>query len=339
MTELSLSNVDEHDFEEPDVGSFVIGHDWGTLGARQMVGHGSVTNDNCGTYRGRYGCLHTELHELPLMLDGKKWKGQVYHHPVFYSCHKPSCPVCFRSWAFREAGEIDTRLAEASKRFGLVEHIIASVPLSSYGLSDEGLRAKTVKALAVRGIVGGCLIFHGFRYKETRGWYWSPHFHVLGFIKGGYKCRSCVKQLCSSCCGFEAHTRRCFEKDGFIVKIAEDRYGVKGVRGSVSETAKYQLSHASIRTDVKRPHAVFWYGVCSYRKLKVKVEKRKASCPCCGRELIRLRYFGMKRFVLDRDSPYFVYESFDDLEEEGRVVWEEVPSSRYDYGRSGSYEN
>lgn len=312
MTEISLLNGEpENDFDEEFVNS-----SYGTFGNFQLVGHGARTNEKCGTFSSYYGCVRTDLH---LFVEGCKNKGyvQVVHH----SCHKPSCPVCYKSWAVREGRALEGRLAEASKRFGLVEHIVASIPLSSYGLSFEDMRAKTVEALAVRGVVGGVLIFHGFRYDKVRRasakWYWSPHFHVLGFVKGGYKCRSCVKQFCSSCHGFEGHTRRCFEKDGYIVKVL-------GERKDVFRTGYYQLNHSTIRTNVKRPHASTWFGVCSYRKLKVKVEKRKALCPICQNELVKLRYFGDKVWVTDRDAVGFEREFTDGVTDDaGRMVWVE----------------
>jgi hypothetical protein len=121
------------------------------------------------------------------------------------------------------------------------------------------------------------------------------------------------------------------------VKIAEDERGVKGERKTIGGTAWYQLNHATIRTDVKRPHCCTWFGVASYRKLKVKVEKRKVLCPLCQHELVKLLYFGSKNFVLDRDSPYFEREALDDLEEDGRAVW--VEDTRPVYSGSGSYED
>ena len=137
-------------------------------------------------------------------------------------------------------------------------------------MSFDVCRKFILKALSVRGIFGGGMIFHGFRWNKWRKfWYWSPHFHVLGFVKGGYaRCRACVDKKCEGrnkeflrCDGFEARTRRCFETDGVIVKVAEDRFGVKAERKSIFDTAQYQLSHACIRTDSKRAHAVFWFGV------------------------------------------------------------------------------
>lgn len=336
---LSLSNVDFPDDEEfdDDTHQSFINSSYGVCGSNQLVGHGSVTSENCGTYRGRYGCLNTKGHELALQLEGKKWRGQIYQHAVFYSCHKPSCPKCFRSWMVREAKAIEFRLLEAERYYGKTEHIVASVPPERYGLSFLATRALTQKALVRRGVIGGCMIYHAFRENKSTGyWFFSPHWHVLGFVKGGYKCRSCVKQICSVCHGFEAHTRECFEQDGYIVKVAVDNEGrgAAGVRRSVLDTAKYQLSHASVRTDCKRPQVVTWFGVCSYRKLRVKYEPKKAACPICGGKLVRLRYSGNKCFCIDRNSVDFVFESVEDLEEDGVEVWEEVPVCGY--GRSGS---
>jgi hypothetical protein len=118
--------------------------------------------------------------------------------------------------------------------------------------------------------------------------------------------------------------------------VAEDKFGVKGERETIGGTAWYQLHHATIRTDVARPHCVTWFGVASYRALKVKVENRKALCPICKHELVRLRYFGSKNFVMSRTSPYFESEGFDDLVEDGQVVW--VEDTRPVHSGSGSYE-
>jgi len=73
------------------------------------------------------------------------------------------------------------------------------------------------------------------------------------------------------------------------------------------------LNHSTIRINVKRPHACTWFGVCSYRKLKVKVEKRKALCPICGEELVKLHYFGDKHIVKNRGESGYVSSFIDDL--------------------------
>ena len=53
-------------------------------------------------------------------------------------------------------------------------------------------------------------------------------------------------------------------------------------------TAWYQLNHASVKRGVSRFHVATWFGVCSYRKLKLTVELKKAVCPICQHDLERL---------------------------------------------------
>ena len=173
--------------------------------------------------------------------------------------------------------------------------------------------------------IGGCLIFHGFRFNDVRLWYWSPHFHVLGVIKGGCGCRSCNHELgdCRSCSGFNGREVRGFEKDGYIVKVMGERKTVFG-------TAWYQLNHSTIRTNVKRPHACTWFGICSYRKLKVKVEKKKALCPICGEELVKLHYLGVRRIVKVKGECGYVGSFVDDLVDgDGSINWCEAHSGSY----------
>jgi hypothetical protein len=283
-----------------------------SFGDFQLTGHGSVTNDNCGKFRGYYGCLHTELHDK-IALDGTNFKDKIFAHKVFLSCDKPSCPVCYKyGWAVREAHKIEVRLAETSKHWGLPEHIIATFPPKYYHLTYEQLRAKAVKILMARGVVGGVLIWHAGRYNKCHVWYWSPHFHVLGFILGGYsRCRSCKKTCFKGCGGWEDRKYRAFEKDGCIVRVLDKRKTVGG-------TAWYQLNHAFIKKGVKRFHVAIWFGVCSYRKLKVTPEVRKHLCPICQSELVMIDYSGVKRDSdFERDSVPF-------LKEGGRVVWSVV---------------
>jgi hypothetical protein len=293
---------------------------YATFGVFQLVGHGKQTNERCGTFRKFVGCSRAELHSKVVFdKDGGlvDCRGKGYFKPVFHSCDKPSCPVCYeRGWAVREAKSIEFRLEQASKKFGLVEHIIVSFP-KKYWYSDKAdiglkLRKLCYKALKSRGVIGGVLIFHGFRYNnwyeamrknERVGWYWSPHFHVLGFILGGYgKCRGCYKRTgkpCrKGCGGFVDRNFRQNEVDGIYVKV-------KGKRKSVFGTAWYQLHHSSYRVDTKRHHVVYWFGVCSYRELKISKELRKewddlhkTKCPICGSDLVRHEYCGRKVDVI-----------------------------------------
>jgi hypothetical protein len=95
-----------------------------------------------------------------------------------------------------------------------------------------------------------------------------------------------------ACKGFEGRTRRCYEKEGgygsgYIVKVKDKRKTIHG-------TAWYQLNHSSIVSGKVRFHVATWFGVCSYRKLKLMEGDRKHEnkCPICGMELERIKYVG-----------------------------------------------
>jgi hypothetical protein len=296
---------------------------FGLFGLFGLVGGGSVKSGDCGAWR-VYGCANVELHNR-ITVDGHSYKDKVYLKRVAFSCGRPACPICYKMWAGREAKRIEARLAEASKRLGLVEHIIVSPPkCDRQRLADdlEGYRYKVYDALRVRGVIGGCLIFHGFRFRYKIP-YFSPHFHVLGFIKGGYPCRGC-KHWCgpeSKCDGFEAVTRKFNLSDGFIVELAKDEHGDKGVRVSVRLTARYQLGHATLKTDVPDFRIVTWFGVCSYHALKAPVHVVEHVCPICKHELDLLRYFGHREEVLAFLGSDIVGDFFADFEEGGKCVW------------------
>lgn len=113
---------------------------------------------------------------------------------------------------------------------------------------------------------------------------------------------------------------RSYARDGYLVKVLAERKTVFG-------TAWYQLNHASVKRGVKRFHVATWWGVCSYRKLKVTVEYKKSVCPICQHELVEHLYCGRKRDVLDvlssDRSSCGKREFLADLEEDGRRVWVE----------------
>jgi len=350
-----------NDFEDREINSFEdLGKDdtpynpYDREGKFKRVGTGEVTNpDTCGKWRGFLGCLNVDLHDL-VTLDGHNFKGKVHIEKRFFTCSKPSCPVCYASgWAVREAGNVRDRINEASKRFGLAEHSVASVPPKDYCLPYAKLRSKVVKVLRSRYIHGGFVIFHAQRYAnfwEAKkkgvpcGWYFSPHFHVLGFVDGGYsKCRRCPKVkkagytgkgVCEGCSGFEANTRRLYEKDGWIVEVMSGKVvngkkiGREG-RISVFGTAWYQLNHASIVSGSKRDHVGFWFGTCSYRKLKLRKEDRieRRKCPICGNDLKPVRCAG--GHFAEILSRWWEREFEDDyLNKDGSPNWVPAPTSR-----------
>jgi hypothetical protein len=287
---------------------------WGLHGSFSLVGNGDVTNSWCGKFKSHWGCVRVELHDKTT-LDGHNHKGKVYVQKVFNSCDKPSCPVCFkRGWAVREAGKIEARLKEAATRFGQIEHIVCSVPVKDYNLDLEHLRKKVIAVLSDCGVVGGCVIFHGFRYRRARGWYWNAHFHILGFVLGGYgRCRHCKGGNCYTCDGVQGRLYRMYRENGYIVRVL-------GERRTVGGTAWYLLNHATIKEGVRRFRIATWFGACSYRKLKVTPEMRRRFCPICLHELERLRYFGSKDWFSGEYEKKMNFEA--DFCEDARPVWE-----------------
>jgi hypothetical protein len=314
---------------------------WATFGNLQVAGNGwDKTSDDCGKFKHIKGCLHTELHDR-VTLDGKDYRGEVYVRLVHTSCYNWRCKTCHKSVAAREARNVEKRINEYVRLHGGVpEHIIISVPRSDWGLDPRVLRRKMEKVFESNGGEGGADIFHHARYanaEEARekgvpfGWRLGFHFHIIGFLKGGYRCRGCSK-LCSGCSGYEERWRKEREKSGWVIKVAMDREGNVGKRISIFWTAYYQLEHSTIQTDVKRPHPLTWWGSCSYRRLKVKVEKVKHVCPICGSELVRLIYLGREPIVKEKDASGYKAELFEDLYGSEGVRFVEAPSGCY--GRS-----
>lgn len=319
-----------------------VQNEFWSYGENELVGHGKQTNDDCGTFKKFMGCLNVEAHNAARWFSQGLKKDSVFVKPIYHSCDKPTCPKCFKfGWATREAARMEARLQEASKKFGLVEHIVASVPSKLYGLGLDALRKRAVRVLANREVLGGSLVFHGFRYANRDesakkgvpfGWRWSPHFHSLGFVGGeGYgRCRCCKGADCYACGGFEGLTRREREKDGWLVRVLEKRKTIGG-------TAWYELNHCSIRRGSKKSHAATWFGVCSYRKLKLINGKDvgiKHKCPLCGSDLVRVRYLGVfSKLSISRRGE--IVSMFGD---DGKPLWEIVFERKFK-GGSGGYES
>jgi len=287
------------------------------FGVYELVGHGKQTNGRCATFHRILACSRVELHNK-MIFDVKTgslidFSGKADVHPTFYSCDKPSCPLCYeRGWAVREADGINFRFEESIKRldhvaFGGVEHIIVVVNPKYWSWDEKKIRKYVLKGLESRGVVGGCLIPHWARF-DHKTWRWKlgVHYHVLGFIKDSLrKCRGCryandkgSRFFCKDCEGFYGVSKKCWQSDRLIVEVKDKRKSVFG-------TAWYQLHHATIRTDKKRAHVVTYFGICSYRKMKISKEarkeydaKRKPKCRICGSPLVRHEYCGRDLNVL-----------------------------------------
>jgi hypothetical protein len=238
-----------------------FGLDW------QLPGHGQKYDD-CGTWRAR-GCPHSEAHNQSLDEDVS---GKIYVEFYHRSCNRAECPVCYEKWAGLGAKKINHKLTHLWK-FGKVCHFTVSPSEKDVlNLPYPKLREKAYRIAKSRGIKGGSVIWHPFREHDDGTWYFSPHFHIIGF-------------------GWVQNSAELYKKDGCIVKKILD--GKK--ERSVFKTAMYQLSHCGI--DVHGKHnPVSWFGVASSagknRPKIPEMEREKHLCPGCGEELIQLRYFG-----------------------------------------------
>jgi hypothetical protein len=331
---------------------------WATHGIYQVVGNGEVTDSDpnspkrCGKMYGFIGCAKTHLHDKTT-LDGANHHGNAYIKKRIRRCFNPRCPECYKTWAVREAKVATWRIEKASKKYGRAEHVIASVPKVEYRIFDKGYagylegRIRVQKILSGRGLIGGGLIFHGFRFanaEESRrkgvpfGWYWSLHWHTVGFLSDGYnRCRNCAhnresdRDFCRKCRnGFEGRTRRAFDADGWIVKVAEKRITILG-------TFYYQLNHSTIIPSKKRFHSLTWFGVCGIRALKLDKSEFKEDpelCPICGSQCVPLRYLGFDRARIEKE---FWIKEFEEpaFDKDGLPIWVEKDSC--DSGSYASY--
>ena len=72
-----------------------VQNEFWSYGDYELVGHGKITESNCGKFLGFRGCARTELHDKTT-LDGVNYSGKVFVRKVHCTCHKPTCPVCYK---------------------------------------------------------------------------------------------------------------------------------------------------------------------------------------------------------------------------------------------------
>jgi len=219
----------------------------------------SESHDWCGIWK-TVGCLNAEKHR------------QLGHDSVVFvkqfqrSCYRAACKECDKKWMGRQSNRSTRRIEKYSKITGRKPfHIVLSVSDWDVKLPFPEMKKKARKILFELGVIGCGLIFHPFRFnKRIRCWYYSPHFHAVGF--------------------------------GRIDRIAEVFYKNNrwyildlGIRKSVFNTFYYLLTHCGIK---KHFHALSWLGDLSYCKLKVEKEPQISKCPACGAEFVEIYYNG-----------------------------------------------
>lgn len=293
----------------------------------QPVGRGLRSSVVCGRWMSFSVCKNVEGHK-GISLGGTDCTGKVVVRHNHMWCHKSSCPVCFiRGWSVRGARNIEGRFVKADNLgLGKVEHILVSVAVADRDLPESVMRKKCRLALFDRGIIGGCMIFHGYRIDKKRDvLVWSPHYHVLGFVVGGYaRCRECERKWnCLKGCGdFDDRAWQGYEKDGYYVKVFAERKTIFG-------TAHYQLNHATIRVGIVRFHAVTWFGSCGNCKFKSANVDVEVLCPVCESEMVKSVYMGKRHIVKNVGHVDYVSLFVDDeFDENGEPNYIDVVGGR-----------
>ena len=226
-----------------------------------LPGHGEK-KDSCGTFFMK-GCLNVSEHPDNLAV----------FKPMVNRCFSPQCPEDWLSWAMREADRIADRIGHV-KGLGKPIHYMESVPKALWYVCKNNLTAFAYRIGRKVGFLGGSVIYHPFREKGRR-WYFSPHFHFIGFgfIDG--------KKVAET-----------YKTSGWICKNL-------GVRKSVYGTAFYQLTHCGVWYGTGKRHSVTWCGVCSYNKLNIpKPPLDQLVCPYCGKSMERLDWVGSEPMPL-----------------------------------------
>lgn len=261
QSEFYASNFDDDNepYEDWDIDDYHLLTNWDTIEQNGWVL--PATQDPhwwCGLWNSK-GCLHTEEHA--------DQEGKAFVRRYQRSCFRPVCKTCWEKWIGRQSNVSTRKIERYSKKKEIPPiHIVLSISNWDYELDYKKMKQKARKILKEIRIVGGCIIFHPFRFnKRIKCWYYSPHFHVVGF---GYLPKNSLVDA--------------YYQNGWFVKYL-------GVRKSVFSTFYYLLSHCGIR---HRNRSVSWFGDLSYSKLEKEILPDTSKCPLCGRKLIEIYYNG-----------------------------------------------
>jgi len=255
--------------------------------------------ENCGKFVTK-GCLNKSNHP-----GRKNW---IKHCEL--SCFRKDCSVCFEKWLDRASNRATRRIEKYEKISGKpAKHIVISPPKWDWNLSYPELKEKARQIMKESNILGGNMIFHPFRYyKEKKEWYWSPHFHIVGF-------------------GWIEHVGKISKKTGWVIKNI-------GKRHSIYSTIWYELSHCGNKDKIQ---SIVWFGDLSYsnakysKLLKEEEEESLDLCPICEHMLLDIVCTSEKK------PPPIEFEGWDDeyqwryLKDIDVQLWKEENPDRDDY--------
>lgn len=227
----------------------------------------------CGMFQTK-GCLHVEDH------NGPEHEGAAYIVRYQRSCFRKDCEKCYERSIARQTARATRRVEKYAKKTNKkIAHYVLSISYKDSKLSFEELRIKARKILKELSIDDSALIFHPFRFhKKILQWYFSPHFHTVGF---GTIPMGKIKSV--------------FRKYGWYIKDL-------GPRKSIAGTFYYLLAHTGVK---KGFHVVSWLGGLSYSKAKIEKEPNRNKCPACERNLVEV--FNINEQIFQENDVYEGY--------------------------------
>lgn len=279
------------------------------------------------------GCLNHKAHSKFKIVEGQKTlsgnsanvvgsgaKGQDIIEKYELSCGRLSCPVCYEKACGKEAARIEHRIKSFKRKGRSTKyyHWAISPPAALQYEDPEKLWIQAQKISKMAGIQGGSIMFHHLRgYNEDKqaedlaagfswktapaSWIYSPHFHIIGV---GFTSPAKIEHM--------------NQETGWVVINL-------GERKSIKATAHYQLSHAYIPEG--RSHAIRWFGVMSYNKLKVDpLPPQEHKCPGCGADFQKLKFVSPEaeaivKSMIQKDGIYRLDHGYFEYQEEKMPPW------------------
>lgn len=220
------------------------------------------------------------------------------------SCDRLKCSVCKGSTVMNRSNRITERLNEMvnqrtnfkNKQFvrNKFIHMIVSPPPDTKE-SFIVLRTKAVKYLKMVGMVGGVLIVHTLRCRDSPGEKDGIHFHAVGI--GWIDGKKCA----------EIHKEN---------KIIVKNLGVRLLH--FKKTVNYALDHCSVNNKFK---SYSYFGEASYNKLKYEVQPfERLLCKICKEELKEMKFVN----PTDRPPPYVIGDKNKNMFSYNRKDWKMI---------------
>jgi len=220
------------------------------------------------------------------------------------SCDRLKCSVCKGSTVMNRSNRITERLNEMvnqrtnlkNKQFARNKfiHMIVSPPPDTKE-SFIVLRTKAVKYLKMVGMVGGVLIVHTLRCRDSPREKDGIHFHAVGI--GWISGKKCA----------EIHKEN---------KIIVKNLGVRLLH--FKKTVNYALDHCSVNNKFK---SYSYFGTASYNMLEYKVQPfERLLCKICKEELKEMKFVS----PTDRPPPYVIGDKNKNMFSYNKKDWEMV---------------